>query len=496
MKVKELLSFVDKIVPHSFPEEVQIRWINEVEGRVQTEILLLSDEDLTSYSWPEHQETELFAKFPYDDIYWTYLAAMVAHANGEFGEYNNHITLFNERFLRFSAWYAGRYRPADGEAAARLYYLSAYGIALKHGFAGPEEAWLESLKGDPFTYEDFTPEQLQALVPKKGVDYWTPEEIGEAAGIAADAAAAAVMQSTADNARQAEEAANAAKRDAERAEGAKDAVENLGVSATAGEPGGEASVVKTVNADGTVTLQFTLPRGQQGPQGPEGPEGERGPRGHVGPEGPEGPEGPQGPRGYNGTNGKDGLDGYTPVRGVDYWTPTDRSEIVAQVLAALPNGDDTEYPEGVGGANTFTFSINGEGFEAEEDMTWREWVNSKYCPTWPCPDCGGDEKLFVAWEDRACVCKLATCSEGPWYSDFVKIVCGDNDEDPNNPIEGRDYWLREVCSNCWNETCSCDEENGYDGPPDYGTCVCGEPLDENGNCTVMQGPICNGWVEE
>lgn len=222
MKVKELLSFVDKIVPHSFPEEVQIRWINEVEGRVQTEVLLLSDEDLTAYSWPEHQETELFAKFPYDDIYWTYLAAMVAHANGEFGEYNNHITLFNERFLRFSAWYAGRYRPADGEAAARLYYLSAYGIALKHGFAGSEEAWLESLKGDPFTYEDFTPEQLQALVPKKGVDYLTPEEIGEAAGTAADAAAAAVMQSTADNARQAEEAANAAKLDANRAEAARD----------------------------------------------------------------------------------------------------------------------------------------------------------------------------------------------------------------------------------------------------------------------------------
>lgn len=289
-------------------------------------------------------------------------------------------------------------------------------------------------------------------------------------------------------AEQAEEAAD-------RAESAKEAVENLGVSAVTGEPGGEASVVKTVNADGTVTLQFTLPRGQQGPQGvqgpqgPEGPEGERGPRGHIG---PEGPEGPQGPRGYNGTNGKDGLDGYTPVRGVDYWTPTDRSEIVAQVLAALPNGDDTEYPE----ANTFAFTIDGDTYEAVEGMTWREWVASEYCPTWPCPDCGYDERLFVAWEDRACVCKLTTCSEGPWYNDRVTIVCGDNDEDTTNTIEGRDYWLREVCSNCWNETCSCDEENGYDGPSGYGTCACGEPLDENGNCTVMQGPICNGWVEE
>ena len=28
-------------------------------------------------------------------------------------------------------------------------------------------------KGDPFTYEDFTPEQLEKLKPIKGTDYWT-----------------------------------------------------------------------------------------------------------------------------------------------------------------------------------------------------------------------------------------------------------------------------------------------------------------------------------
>ena len=28
------------------------------------------------------------------------------------------------------------------------YYISAYGIAVKHGFQGTEEEWLASLKGD------------------------------------------------------------------------------------------------------------------------------------------------------------------------------------------------------------------------------------------------------------------------------------------------------------------------------------------------------------
>lgn len=52
---------------------------------------------------------------------------------------------------------------------------SAYAIAVAHGFRGTEQEWLDSLrglqgpqgepgpKGDPFRYEDFTPEQLAAL---------------------------------------------------------------------------------------------------------------------------------------------------------------------------------------------------------------------------------------------------------------------------------------------------------------------------------------------
>lgn len=54
------------------------------------------------------------------------------------------------------------------------YYFSAYGIAVKNGYKGTEKEWLESLigpQGEPFTYEDFTPEQLEAL---KGKDGFSP----------------------------------------------------------------------------------------------------------------------------------------------------------------------------------------------------------------------------------------------------------------------------------------------------------------------------------
>lgn len=50
-------------------------------------------------------------------------------------------------------------------------------------------------------------------------------------------------------------------------------------------------------------------------------------------------EGPQGPQGEKGDTG---AIGYTPIRGTDYWTEEDKSEIVSDVLAALPAAEGVE----------------------------------------------------------------------------------------------------------------------------------------------------------
>lgn len=61
--------------------------------------------------------------------------------------------------------------------------LSAYEIAVKNGFEGTEQEWLDSLhggakgdKGDPFTYDDFTEEQLAGLKGPKG-DTFTYDDL-------------------------------------------------------------------------------------------------------------------------------------------------------------------------------------------------------------------------------------------------------------------------------------------------------------------------------
>lgn len=58
--------------------------------------------------------------------------------------------------------------------------------------------------------------------------------------------------------------------------------------------------------------------GEDGQQGEQGPQGEKGDKGDTGATGPQGPA---------------GVDGYTPVKGTDYWTDTDKAEMAQEVAA-------------------------------------------------------------------------------------------------------------------------------------------------------------------
>ena len=69
----------------------------------------------------------------------------------------------------------------------------------------------------------------------------------------------------------------------------------------------------------------------------------RGATGAQGEKGDTGGTGPQGPKGDTGDTGPQGPAGHTPVKGTDYWTAADKAEMVADVLAALPDGTEVNY---------------------------------------------------------------------------------------------------------------------------------------------------------
>lgn len=166
--LKSVIEYVDEIKPNAFSNEAKTQWVNECEGLVQTEVLLLADTELISYSYDTDKDKELLVKHPHVKIYWAYLTAMIDFANGEYNKYQNTMQMFNAFFGEYMRWFALWYHPADthgendGEDGWRGYYISAYGLAVKHGFEGTESEWLESLYGEKVMLRyDGTADELQ-----------------------------------------------------------------------------------------------------------------------------------------------------------------------------------------------------------------------------------------------------------------------------------------------------------------------------------------------
>ena len=280
MKIKDAIAYVDSVKPNAFDDAAKILWLNEVEGLVQTEAMLFAVADLIEYTADTDPETELLVRSPHDKIYRAYLVAMVDFANGEYNRYANTVEMFNTYFSEYVVWYADKYRPADGGAVDDGYYITAYGIAVKHGFEGDEAAWLKTLKGEPGRGFEIrgkydTAEQLQAAV--------TGPEIGDAYAVGTE----------------------------------------------------EPYHVFIWGVDGW--FDFGTMKGEPGRDGRDGVDGKDGEDGYTPQKGVDYTDG------KDGQNGKDGEDGYTPQKGVDYFTDADKAEIAREAakLVEIPEvGDD------------------------------------------------------------------------------------------------------------------------------------------------------------
>lgn len=123
-----------------------------------------------------------------------------------------------------------------------------------------------------------------------------------------------------------------------------------------GEEGGTGTpgvtFTPTVSAEGVISwtndggLDNPAPvniRGPAGAQGATGATGAQGPKGDPGAKGDKGDKGDTGATGAQGATGPQGPAGATPVKGTDYFTDADKAELVTQVIAALPDGDEVSY---------------------------------------------------------------------------------------------------------------------------------------------------------
>jgi hypothetical protein len=195
MTIQEVIEAVDTLKPNQYSIAEKVQWLSFVDERIINDVLKTHEgydeayDDFSGYS-EDDLTVSLIVKSPYDRLYPAFVSMKIDECNGDTQKYNNSYILYNNYLLEYRKYYNKTHMPIQLKATAKktpikpidklseaeieaikrdLYFqLSQEGVGdlVTFGELTPEQ--IEMLKGDPFTYEDFTEEQLASLKGEKG----------------------------------------------------------------------------------------------------------------------------------------------------------------------------------------------------------------------------------------------------------------------------------------------------------------------------------------
>ena len=92
-----------------------MRWLSALDGSVKCEIIDTHEggEDVIFSGYGEETPltTELLIPAPYDEAYIHYLEMKIDYANGEYGKYNNSMSMFDADLSAFKKYYNREHLP-------------------------------------------------------------------------------------------------------------------------------------------------------------------------------------------------------------------------------------------------------------------------------------------------------------------------------------------------------------------------------------------------
>ena len=115
MTIMGAINQVDSVKPNVYSQDEKVKWLSTLDGMVKAEIID-THEGANNVSFREYDETtpltqSLLIHHPYDNVYIKWLEAQIDYANGEYGNYNNSITLFNTAYLAYEKYYNRTHKP-------------------------------------------------------------------------------------------------------------------------------------------------------------------------------------------------------------------------------------------------------------------------------------------------------------------------------------------------------------------------------------------------
>ena len=64
MTIRDAVSAVDELKPNAYSNDTKVRWLSQLEGRVQLEIMLMDTAEVQVYRWERDADAELLVDPP------------------------------------------------------------------------------------------------------------------------------------------------------------------------------------------------------------------------------------------------------------------------------------------------------------------------------------------------------------------------------------------------------------------------------------------------
>ena len=117
MTIMGAINHIDAVKPNGYSQTEKIKWLSTLDGVVKAEVIdtHIGAEKVTfeGYSETTPLTKELLIPHPYDEVYIRWLEAQIDYANGEYGKYNNSITMYNAAYSAFEKYYNRTHLPVS-----------------------------------------------------------------------------------------------------------------------------------------------------------------------------------------------------------------------------------------------------------------------------------------------------------------------------------------------------------------------------------------------
>lgn len=115
MTIIEAINRIDALKHNTYTQTDKVLWLSRLDSMVKKHIIDTHEGadavTFTGYDASTPLETELLIPAPYDEVYLRWMEAQIDYHNGEYGKYNNAITMYNTAYEAYQNHYNRTHMP-------------------------------------------------------------------------------------------------------------------------------------------------------------------------------------------------------------------------------------------------------------------------------------------------------------------------------------------------------------------------------------------------